>query len=169
MSSSTGYEPNRAAVGTPDHVLALSGANAPTPTDQAMALVPGGSATTIARGDSAQSSIVPYESVPINVGEHGIVPYTGPGSVPVPDSPERAALRSQLQEMEQYMQTMRREMMQEAQDAMLRQRADFQRAASEYQQQARDVNAAEMATSRALMETEANSMLNQTEQILDLN
>ena len=163
MHTSTGYEPNSAAVGvgplmnhrgttqgavmTPVGPVAISPPNVPS-LERSRAL-----ANELATTGSSSSALAPR----------------GGERVPVPggDSPQKAMLRSEVQQLEQYArevaQQTKHQVGLEAKDALQHQRSAFERAAQEHEQISRDVAAAEVAQAQARVQSQALSTIKNTE------
>ena len=89
--------------------------------------------------------------------------------VPVPggDSPQKAMLRTEVQQLEQYArnvaQQTRNQVVQEARDAMQSQTSAYERAAQEHEQMSRDIAEAEVAQAKARVQSQALSTIKNTE------
>ena len=154
--TSTGYEPNSGAPTTSVDATTSSS------TGQPVALAPDMMIASSAAMGAGEPAAVAKSS-----GAAPIVPFV-PGAItpatatPVPvdaDSPQRQRLRTEVGELQQMVVGVRNEAVGEAREAMLSQQQQFERTAREFEQQARDVNAAELAQTRAQLESQSRSMV----------
>ena len=87
--------------------------------------------------------------------------------LPDADTPERQHLRQQVHNLEDLVNQTRETVIHQAENYLENrletQRHGFERAAEQYQQQARDINRAELANNAAVLETQMMSTLTETE------